>query len=146
MAIFWLFSQVSSSTPVDTLSDSLEENDTGFRVTGYFWLMDTENGRTVSIIDDKPHLWPRKTTEKNPSGNELVTDAILSDGTDPYTATFTEVMGGSWSMWNIYDRTNHVDRTDKPEDTNILFLDGHVSRRNFKDVQVYFGWAPYFWW
>lgn len=154
LAIFYNYTQAVTLVPpsdTDRLADTIDEPETGrenyYRVTGYFWLMDTEAGRDdIPIIGDKSHLWPKTTIEKNPAAAELVTDAILSMDSNARNTTFTEVIGGSWYTWGIYDRTNHVDRTQMPEDTDILFLDGHVSRRRFNDVEVYFGWPPYFWW
>ena len=145
-AIFWQFTQ---NVPLGTKIGHVPEPTTGrenqFRVTGYFWLMDTVNGRSSPPAGTPERIWPRKTTEKNPSDKELVVDATISNGGDPETASFTDVHGGSWGRWRIADKTNHMSRTSKPTGGNILFLDGHGEWRKFSDMQKR-RWSPYHWW
>jgi len=145
-AIFW---QHSQSIPLGTKSGTIPEPTSGrenyYRVTGYYWLMDKQIPRSSPPAGVPERIWPRKLTERNPSGMELVTDATLSNGPDPVTASFVDVHGGSWSRWGIPDKTNHVNRKSRPTGGNILFLDGHGEWRKFDDMQKRV-WSPYHWW
>jgi prepilin-type N-terminal cleavage/methylation domain-containing protein/prepilin-type processing-associated H-X9-DG protein len=121
-----------------------------FRVTSYFWLLDMDipGGRPGQILGDPPREWLRQTTVPQPEDVEMVTDATLSnsDNPDSPSTTFTEVMGGSWSRWGIYDPTNHV-RSEKPFGGNIAYVDGHVKWRHFPDMRVrYTEVGPFQWW
>jgi len=154
MMNFWRYSE--GAGPDDSESSLGPEPTTGrekqYRVTGYFWLLDRKVGGSLPLAGGLPEFeWPRKITDiNNPSVKELVTDAILSDGLDPQTANFTEIRGGSFTKWGIYDRTNHVGRDQLPMDSNILFADGHVARRRFDTMRVWVGRGgnsmPYHWW
>lgn len=149
MANLWQFTQ---NAPITANPDTFDEPKTGresqFRVTGYFWMMDTRIGRSYH-----PQGTPKKdwiTTlnpgAPGPSMTELVTDATLSTGADPATASFTEVRGGTYSRWQIFDRTNHL-RHDKPEGGNILYVDGHLEWRPFIEMAVRVSSPyPYHWW
>ena len=146
MAIFWQYSQ---DLPVGTRIGDVAEPETGrddyFRVTGYFWMMDTETGR-----DNQPQGLPQKKWVKNlncsqPAVSELVTDATLSTGPDPQTANFAEVHGGSWLRWQIPDRTNHLAAGERPEGANIVFVDGHLDWRKFSEMTVRYT-PPDQWW
>lgn len=146
-AIFWQHSQggISPSTQIGEVAEPTTGREGYYRVTGYFWLMDTVNGRTPRPAGIPEKIWPRKTTERNPSGMELVVDATLSTGPDPETASFVDVHGGSWSKWGIPDPSNHLNRLSKPAGGNILFLDGHGEWRQFSEMQAR-RWSPYHWW
>jgi prepilin-type N-terminal cleavage/methylation domain-containing protein/prepilin-type processing-associated H-X9-DG protein len=152
MAIVWQFSQwwIPPSFPCDAESGVVEEPKTGldnlYRVSGYFWLMDTKQGRTVHPQGTPKKDWVKRVDQKNASETELVTDATLSTGPDANTASFDQVPGGLWVMCRLYDRTNHLKKR-KPEGGNILFLDGHTEWRPFNEMQMRYGSAsPYFWW
>ena len=146
MAILWQFSQ---NLPYGTAINSVEEPKTNrgnyYRVTSYFWMMDTVNGRTYEPEGTPKKEWVRTLTHKQAASTELVTDATLSSTSDPETATFTDVHGGSWSMWQIPDRTNHLRRGSKPAGGNIIFLDGHNEWRQFSEMQVRASLPPYHW-
>jgi len=146
MAIFWQYSQ---NPQIETDSDWVVEPQTGrdglYRVTSYFWMMDTVQGRSVQPEGEPKKEWVKTLTCKQPASAELITDATLSTGPDVETASFVEVRGGLWDRWQIYDRTNHLARGSKPVGTNILFVDGHLEWRRFDDMVVRFS-APYHWW
>jgi prepilin-type N-terminal cleavage/methylation domain-containing protein/prepilin-type processing-associated H-X9-DG protein len=149
MMNFWRFSE--GATPDDTEgslgAEPTMDRDRQVRVTGYFWLLDRVNSSSITMFGNSDFKWIRKITDaRNTSTRELVTDAVLSDSSDPQTATFTEVRGGSYARWGIYDRSNHVGRNQKPTDSNILFADGHVSKRQFDDMKIWLDFAPYHWW
>jgi prepilin-type N-terminal cleavage/methylation domain-containing protein/prepilin-type processing-associated H-X9-DG protein len=147
MAILWQFSQ---SPPYGSNPDHVAEPETGrdnlYRVTSYFWLMDTKNGR-----QDRPQgvpdswKWPRTLNVRNAAGTELVLDATLSTGPDPNTASFVQVHGGLYDKYQLWDRTNHIRSGDKPDGANIIFVDGHLEPRRFNQMIVRRG-GPTHWW
>jgi prepilin-type N-terminal cleavage/methylation domain-containing protein/prepilin-type processing-associated H-X9-DG protein len=142
---YWLFSQLSTSwQPGDPIPEEEEE---GFRVTSYFWLIDAAEERDdppITLEGETPvKRWVKDITEKRPASTELVVDQTLSDGPDRDTASFTEV-GGGLLDWDIWDRTNHL-KKGRPIGGNILFLDGHVTWRDFEQMEM--RWPdPYHWW
>jgi prepilin-type N-terminal cleavage/methylation domain-containing protein/prepilin-type processing-associated H-X9-DG protein len=153
MAIVW---QYSSNPPIGARieevfePESQAERNRLYRVTSYFWLMDTRDGRGDN---NKPEgvpdswKWPRSLNVKNPAGTELALDATLSMGTDPETTTFTEITaGGLWSMYHHFDSTNHVGHGGRPEGANILFVDGHQESRKFQDMIIRRRTVPVHWW
>jgi prepilin-type N-terminal cleavage/methylation domain-containing protein/prepilin-type processing-associated H-X9-DG protein len=150
MAILW---QYSNDPPYGARPENVAEPETGrnryYRVTSYFWLMDTETGRPES---ERPEgmpaywKWPRTLNVKHPADTELALDATLSTGTDPATASFTEVPGGLFARHGLYDRTNHIVSGDKPDGANILFVDGHMDKRSFEQMIARRRNAPVHWW
>jgi len=153
MAIVW---QYGSDPPINaTVEQVVEPTDKAarqntYRVTSYFWLMDTINGRPATdrplgVPDD--WKWPKAVTTKNPSGTELILDATLSTSTDPDKASFVEIKsGGLWSRWQKADRTNHVTNGDRPDGANIMFVDGHLDKRPFSQMIVRRSTDPVHWW
>ncbi len=147
MAIVW---QYSSNPPYHASPENVAEPPTGrdnlYRVTSYFWLMETKNPR-----QDRPRgmpeswEWPKTLNVKNPGDTELVLDATLSTTEDPNTASFVEIAGGLFARWQLYDRTNHIRGGDKPDGANILFVDGHLGRRGFNEMIVR-RTGPVHWW
>jgi prepilin-type N-terminal cleavage/methylation domain-containing protein/prepilin-type processing-associated H-X9-DG protein len=147
MAILWQYTQ---NPPYNARPDSVAEPETNrdsqFRVTSYFWLMDTRVGRGEKPQGVPPDWkWPKTLTIKNPAGTELILDATLSTGTDPQTASFVEVQGGLWGRWQRYDRTNHITRASRPDGANIAFADGHMDKRPFTEMIVR-RTGPVHWW
>lgn len=149
MAIVW---QYSTNPPITASIDQVAEPTTGrdsnYRVTSYFWLMDTQTGRAKGTEPrgvPEGWRWPRTLTVKNPAGTELVLDATLSTTENPETASFVEVPGGLFTRWNKYDRTNHIVRGDQPDGANIMFVDGHSDKRTFQDMIVR-RTGPVHWW
>ncbi|MGD0077503.1 MAG: prepilin-type N-terminal cleavage/methylation domain-containing protein [Sedimentisphaerales bacterium] len=151
MAIVWQFSQAATPPgfPCNAVSGDVEEPKTGldtlYRVTGYFWLMDTMQGRVVQPLGTPKKYWVKRVDQKFSSTTELVTDATLSTTRDANTASFDKVPGGLFTMCSLYDRTNHLKKA-KPEGGNILFLDGHTEWRQFNEMQVRYVNGPCFWW
>jgi prepilin-type N-terminal cleavage/methylation domain-containing protein/prepilin-type processing-associated H-X9-DG protein len=148
MAIVWCY---SSNPPYNARIEDVQEPKTGrdgyYRVTSYFWIMDTKTPRT-----DKPlsmpynWKWPKALTCPNPSGTELVIDATISTGPDPNTASFVEVAGGLYSRHRLYDRTNHIVRGSRPDGGNILYVDGHLEKRGWSDMKIRRTALPVHWW
>ncbi len=153
MAIVWQF---GSNPPITAAVEQVvepkgkDERQRIYRVTSYFWLMDTVNGRAAT---DRPlgvpdnWKWPKSITGvRNPSGTELILDATLSTTQDPETASFVEVRGGLYDRWQKFDRTNHVTNGDRPEGANIMFIDGHLDSRPFSQMIVRRTTIPIHWW
>ena len=122
-----------------------------FRVTGYYWLMDMENGnRPFQLGGPGNKKWLRSYNDIKSAGSaELVLDATISTGTnrDWRANNFMEVPGGSYGWHGTYDRTNHVKKNIEPVGGNIGYADGHVSWRKFDKMFVRSGgYNPVHWW
>ncbi len=146
MTHFWQFTQnVQPGTPLGSVPEPETGRDHHFRVTGYFWMMDTKSGRPYQPEGTPKKRWVKTLNCKQPANTELVVDATLSTGSDTKTASFAEVRGGSWGRWQILDRTNHLIHGDRPDGGNILFVDGHLEWRRFSEMDARV-WSPYHWW
>jgi len=148
MACLWQFSQdIPFGTRHGVVPEPTTNRGSYYRVTSYFWMMDTVDGRSNQPEGIPKKVWVKMLTCKQPAATDLVTDATLSDGSDAKTASFTEVEGGSWYRWQLYDSTNHLTHGDRPVGSNILFVDGHLEWRPFKDMDIRVGPPyPYHWW
>jgi prepilin-type N-terminal cleavage/methylation domain-containing protein len=146
MMNLWQFSQNASpeAKPGD-IPEPQSNRAQQFRVTGYFWMMDTENGRSYQPEGVPEKKWVTTLNCKKPTETELVLDATLSTGSNPEAASFVEVPGGTWSRWQIYDRTNHLRGGDRPAGANIIFIDGHLDWRQFDEMEVRVS-PPFHWW
>jgi len=146
MACLWQFTQ---NLPVTARIGDVAEPKTGrsnqFRVTGYFWMMDTITGRGSPPGGIPPKKWVKTLNCKQAASTELVIDATLSTGSDPKTASFTEVQGGSWGRYRLYDRTNHLRQGERPAGGNMMFVDGHLEWRRFSEMDIRFT-GPVHWW
>ncbi|MHC4557568.1 MAG: type II secretion system protein [Planctomycetota bacterium] len=148
MAILWQFSQdLPFGTDHGVVPEPTTNRENYYRVTSYFWMMDTVNGRQDPPEGEPLKEWVKNLNCKQPAATDLVTDATLSDGPDPDQATFTEVRGGSWGRWNLYDSTNHLIRGEKPAGSNIFYVDGHLEWRRFSEMDIrILPPNPYHWW
>jgi len=149
MACLWQFTQnLPFHTTIGDVDEPTEGRETHFRVTGYFWMIDTQNGRTYEPQSEVPpkKKWVTSLNCKQPASTELVLDATLSDGEDLTNSTFVEVQGGSWGRWELYDRTNHVARGDRPDGANVCFVDGHQEWRRFGQMEMRVEMPPFHWW
>ena len=152
---YWLYSQTSRDDyqPGDPIP---AEEDEGLRVTGYFWMMELEQIVDGEIITREPPLnntgkrpkrWVTATTEKYAGTTELITDATISTPFDRDKANFARVKAGTlWLKWGVYDRSNHL-LGNRPVGGNVLFLDGHLKWRPFKEMEHrWLDVEPYHWW
>ncbi len=149
MAIVWQFgSNPPANARVEEVPEPTTNRDSIYRVTSYFWIMDTKNAprtdRPLGVPDS--WKWPKSLTVKNPAETELVLDATISTTTDPNTASFVEIQGGLYQRHRLFDRTNHISRGDKPDGGNLLFVDGHLEKRNFNRMIVRRTDFPVHWW
>lgn len=163
LAVSWNLSDpgragLSIDTPA--LAPEQESNDriNNYRALGYAFLLNTEFSAEVSgtprnqILDNEParlinlpdnFRFINDIDMGYPSVRPLVTDAILDlqRGGIDFTA------GGALEV-NFINRASHFpESADFPEDTNTLFLDGHVERVDFLEMQERIQFiAPYWWW
>lgn len=112
-------------------------NDHSYRVTGYFWMVDTTGGRGWQPQGSGNKKWVRTINTPRPSHTELITDATLSNeddyGPPAYpNGNFAQVFGGMYSRFRIPDTTNHFRTEDNAIGGNIAFIDCHVIWRQFK--------------
>ncbi len=122
-----------------------------FRVTGYYWLMDMENGsRPFQLGGPGKKKWLRTFSDiKNTGTAEMVVDATISTDTsrDPAVNSFMEIPGGSYGWHGVYDRTTHVKDNINPVGGNIVYADGHVAWRKFQEMFVRSSaYRPVHWW
>ncbi|HBG25579.1 MAG: hypothetical protein A2Y10_04995 [Planctomycetes bacterium GWF2_41_51] len=136
-----------------------------WRVTNYFWMTPFINSDgTVAPLFTKPpqgtgnKQWVTSTQMKNVSSMELASDAVMcdegmKDSQHPY-GHFTHIKAGvgryyADARWFI---TNHTPGKSgaKCDGGNILFVDGHVKWRSFKDMERRVFTTPFdkpvFWW
>ena len=156
--IFWRYGEdlaagTPESYPVPEPQDDATRRNM-HRIMGYFWLIDIVRGRSNPPMspDNRHTEWVKSvaSTQRAPATVELITDVTASDGPDRSQSDFTKATGGCWSRWQVYDRTNHIKAASKPTGGNILFVDGHVQWRHFKDMEHRWFWQQYgnpcFWW
>jgi len=148
MAVLWQFTQNPSfGTRVGVIPEPQDNRDSEYRVTSYCWLMDTVRGRAKQQQGTPRKDWVKTLNCKQPALTELVTDTTMSTGRDPEIASFTEVYGGLYSRYQLFDRTNHLISGEKPAGGNILFVDGHLEWRPFTEMQIRFSTSVQFsWW
>jgi prepilin-type N-terminal cleavage/methylation domain-containing protein len=143
----WQYSQAyaDASRPYKAAPEHYPEPTTNrrayYRVTSYFWMMDTEPTPRSSPPTGKS--WVRTFNEKQPATKELAVDATLSKTDDK---DFVHVEGGIFQRWGILDRTNHLRRAREPEGGNVLFLDEHLQWRPFSEMQYRWYANPHHWW
>lgn len=159
MAICWQYSQAyGGSWPYDTIVGEYPDTASGYRVTSYFYMLDTPDPpgrRNPQVVETAPgehdkstprKHWVRSFDERHPATVDLAVDATLQDAS---TGSFVKVTGGGiWAEWRVYDRTNHIRRGSIPDGGNVLYLDGHMQWRPFSEMRIRFDDIrnPYHWW
>ena len=118
-------------------TDELWDYRDGWTVTGYWWLMRRGSGQLANAGDvlgpaNEPAFRKKLRTaidQERAAELELVTDATISQGTWP-TRSFSGISGG----WPGH-RSNHLmpSNSKLAAGTNILFLDGRVDWRQWKE-------------
>ncbi len=128
------------------------------RIMGYYYFIDitTPTGghwdHPPMSPDGQPKEWVRSliSTKQPPAMVELISDVTVSDGPNRDTADFSRAIGGCWTRWQIYDRSNHLKKGTKATGGNIFFVDGHGEWRRFEEMQHRWKWQiyqnPCFWW
>lgn len=125
------------------------DNVGGYRVIGYAVAFQGAGGvRPTNITESfNPRAWTLPGNVKynpGPSERVIVADAILSNGavlTDRSRNRYTGIQGG----WSKNHKSAHLDGK-LPSGGNLLFLDGHVDWRNFREMTVRTAFDPSFWW
>jgi prepilin-type N-terminal cleavage/methylation domain-containing protein/prepilin-type processing-associated H-X9-DG protein len=126
--------------------------ETGYTVAGYFFMMrrPSSMGTMMVSVNTTPPMrkkYLESITDKDlpeayrngAAEIELAADATLSQTPDR-NSKFTNVVGG----WSEPHWSNHF-RKDKAIGGNILFLDGHVTWRDFKEMNVWVQGPPAQW-
>jgi prepilin-type N-terminal cleavage/methylation domain-containing protein/prepilin-type processing-associated H-X9-DG protein len=156
--IFWRYGEnFPAGTPEE--SDETEPQDENtrknyHRIMGYFWFIDFKSpGRDhPPMSETAPKEWVKSLidTKQPPANVELIADVTASNGPDRNEADFSQATGGCWSRWQVYDRSNHLRKGNRPTGGNVLFVDGHVNWRHFQKMEHRWFWNAYanpcFWW
>jgi len=100
------------------------------RVTGYGWLIKRSSGNMDSQLQPGKRFLV-KTTDTNAVLAEVTFDAVLSEGLN----NFANVSSAS-GIVNIH-KSAHMEKS-RPAGGNILFLDGHVSWRQFREMRAWY--------
>jgi prepilin-type N-terminal cleavage/methylation domain-containing protein/prepilin-type processing-associated H-X9-DG protein len=96
------------------------------RTTSYGWLLYRD--APPALLPPKVFLRSYEGTN-NPSTTELAVDSVICDSAN--TNNFSRV----YSSVIPYHSTSHLNR-NRPAGGNFLFLDNHVSWRNFREMQI----------
>jgi len=133
----------------------------GYRVTGYFWIVESSNRTTpIRIYDDeleKKWLW--RLDFAGASNAELIADSTISQ-TSGYSTTYyphgnferitVGAMGTDPQFADVgFDRTSHLKDDREPTGSNIGFADGHVKWRSYNELNVRYppgSGNPLHWW
>jgi prepilin-type N-terminal cleavage/methylation domain-containing protein len=117
--------------------DGLWNFSTNYAVLGYFFLLQrVPNAPTMPTLDatttGRKNYQDNVVAKKDPqtgvasaAETELVTDAVIASAGNWW------VKGG----YAIPHLTSHMSKFNKPEGGFILYMDGHVDWRDFKDMQ-----------
>lgn len=100
------------------------------RVTGYGWLIQRSTGSMDSYLQPGARFLS-KMTETNAAITEIAFDAVLSEGLN----NFANVSSTS-GIIDVH-KSGHMEKS-VPAGGNILFLDGHVSWRKFRDMKPWY--------
>ncbi len=110
-----------------------------YRVTSYAWMIKREG--PAALAPGKEFL-TRLTSVTNATEVELVADIVMSEY--PATNNFTRIVSTSGIV--PYHTTSHLNGS-QAAGGNILFADGHVAWRNFRQMKIrtISGTRPAFW-
>ncbi len=136
--IWWRFQEIISLAPQRSMSvpepTGIETRKMLSRVSTYCFILDSMNlqRNEVSPLEGSPsRRWlSRMNHIKSPSSAELITDTVITQN-----GTFTEVNGGHWIGWQVFDSTNHVTQKGDIEGQNIIFADGSSKWKTAKELQ-----------
>lgn len=127
-----------------------------YRVTGYFWLLDSLNRQNNStrpeIQGSGNKVWVRQLNIKRPAETELVLDVTLSDPSSSSAkypnGNFGRIVAGSGQglYTGYHDTTSHLESDKEGAGGNIGFADGHVDWRHFDKMERRYGSRPIHWW
>ena len=153
------------------LSETAQRNN--YRIMEYIYMfdrIDTSANPPASmyaglrLVTEAEPTWVTKITNlSNSNVTVMIADntlsAIIATSASDYNkapaggCNFTEVKGGLYDEWGIYDTSNHLSRqydgNGNRRDvagTNIGYADGHVIWRNRNEIQCRILLGQYFWW
>ena len=144
----------SFSVKLDPPGIMVDNRDTFFRVTGYFWLLGPTAGFEVfrpSPWEGTPvRSWLTRSSQSGAADTEFIVDITVSTRRERNAGRFYGIHAGLWD-WGVEDKTAHMNQHEKPLGGHALFGDGHVKWRDMKDLQVRFTLkgedkSPYHWW
>ena len=134
--------------PSSSHADQLEhwEFDPEFRVVNYVLAIPNAPSVFETNLNEKltpqPIRFRNKTFLPTPAKRELAVDTVISTTQREETSQFSDIFGGA----SIPARASHMQSYDRPDGSNITFLDGHVEWRSFDDQVYRTTRGPYFWW
>ena len=113
-----------------------------FTVAGYYFLMRRigTNGAQTGPALRNGAVYLSTMTIRDGSSKVLAADATISNGMDPRTSSFVNVVGG----WPEPHWSNHFLRDARPAGGNVLYLDGRVVWTPFDHMKLR-AWAPAQW-
>lgn len=133
---------------------TVNNRDTFFRITGYFWLLGPTPGfeslRPTPWEGTPSRSWLTSSSQNGAANTEFIVDITVSTERDRRAGQFYDLQGGLLD-WGIKDKTAHLDRHLRPKGGHALFGDGRVQWRDMNELQVRFtlggkGKSPYHWW
>ena len=93
-----IHTECQSAAHIGDIEEPTADRQNYYRVTGYFWMLDTKSGHQRSPIwGRRPKQWVKTLNCKRPGETEMIVDATLSTTDDPDTGNFAEVRGGSFT-------------------------------------------------
>jgi len=173
-ARFWQYSWVGAAdgpprpangtTPVPLKDESnltVTRQKELFRVLSYVYMFERLNtsgtsmyaGITQLRTGEKP-VWVKKMSDlRNASATVMIADSTISQTLNDNFSQITA--GGLWSMYQIYDTSNHLSTSRSgtgtnnvvPSGGNVAFADGHVIWRDYpEELKCRLLLGQYFYW
>jgi len=151
---FWQLALISSFPPIpnphyysdyDETMLSLAQKQAYYRIISYFFLTDNPSGTRPSFQGTPPRDWIRDLDDiTNPEEYEMITDQTMS--TSMSGGFYNIRVGGLWTLSQISEQSNHLDKSGLPLGGNIGYVDGHVAWRPFGQMQMRLYMGLYNWW
>ncbi|MEK7675680.1 MAG: hypothetical protein AAB676_07590 [Verrucomicrobiota bacterium] len=101
-------------------------NFSGRRVTSYAWMILRDPCPTNSLLPGRTFL--TRLTVPIPSEVELAADCVILEGTNRFVGIPTDNVPSGHQTSHLVGK--------RPAGGNILFTDGHVAWRNFRQMEV----------
>jgi prepilin-type N-terminal cleavage/methylation domain-containing protein/prepilin-type processing-associated H-X9-DG protein len=156
--------------PETGLSEARQRQE--IRVMEYIYLFERMNNANPPVsmygnrrlLSGREPIWITKiTTLANSSATVMIADNTVSqtsatsasgyNAAPPGGCNFVEIQGGLWSMYQIYDMSNHLSRQHDGgaarrdvSGANIGYADGHVIWKNRSEIKCQIQLGQYFWW
>lgn len=135
---FWQYAFIYPYDPYTDFDESyltLAQKQQYFRILSYLFLTDNPSRVRATIVGTPPRDWIRDLDEiTNPQEYEMMCDQTISEGL--YDHFYGIISGGLWSLAQVAEQSNHLNKAGKPLGGNIGFVDGHVAWRPFDQMQI----------